>query len=64
MTYIPIFTGWFGEMYKILAVYVVDLPVLALLIFVWNNPSPRMLAAGSLVLKIGMAIGVIALLVA
>jgi geranylgeranylglycerol-phosphate geranylgeranyltransferase len=64
LTYVPIFEGWFGRSYEIITVYVVDLPLLALLIFVWGNPTPRMLASGSTALKIGMTLGLIALLLA
>jgi len=64
MTMAPIFAGWYGNYYKIITVYVIDLPTLALLIFIWGNPTRKMLAAGSLVLKVGMALGVVALLLA
>lgn len=62
LTYIPILTGWYGLWFKIITVYIVDLPVLAFMIFLWGNPTPKMLAIGSLVLKIGMLGGMIALL--
>jgi len=62
LTCLPVFNGWFGDTYKIIAVYIVDLPLLALLIFVWGNPSRRMLAAGSISLKLGMVLGLVALL--
>ncbi|RKX27723.1 MAG: hypothetical protein DRP47_06105 [Candidatus Zixiibacteriota bacterium] len=64
LTMVPVLFGWFGDAYKIIAVYIVDLPLLALLIMVWGNPSPRMLTFGSLGLKVGMALGIIALMVA
>lgn len=64
LTIIPVAEGWFGAYYKILAVYVIDLPLLAILIFVWGNPTLRMLSIGSMALKVGMALGVVALLVA
>ncbi|MCP4683909.1 MAG: UbiA family prenyltransferase [bacterium] len=64
LTCMPIFFGWFGDTYKVIAVYVVDLPLLALLIFLWGNPSSRMLAASSAFLKIGMTLGVVALVLA
>jgi len=63
-TYLPIFKGWFGRTYEVITVYVVDLPLLALMIFVLTNPSPRMLTIGSLALKIGMILGLIALVLA
>ncbi len=64
LTYVPILTGWFGMYYRIITVYVVDLPLLLLLIFIWGNPTPSMLKAGSLSLKAGMGLGIAALLVA
>lgn len=64
LTYIPILTGWFGRAYEIITVYIVDLPLLLVLILVWGNPIPRMLRLGSYALKAGMALGLIALLLA
>ena len=64
LTYIPIFTGWFGLGYKIIAVYVIDLPMLALLIVIWGNPSQKMLKISSRGLKFCMFAGVVALLLA
>jgi 4-hydroxybenzoate polyprenyltransferase len=64
LTCIPVFYGWFSDTYKIIAVYVVDLPLLALLIFVWGNPSRIMLAVGSAALKVGMVLGLAALVLA
>ncbi len=61
-TYLPILKGWYTEIYKILTVYIVDLPLLAFLILLWGNPTKKMLAATSLLLKIGMGIGIIALI--
>ena len=63
-TYWPVFQGWFGRTYEVITVYVVDLPLLALLIFVSANPSPRMLTIGSIALKIGMTLGLLALVLA
>ncbi len=62
LTYIPILTGWFGGAYEIITVYVVDLPILGLLIFVWGSPTRRMLRIGSAALKLGMLLGLVALL--
>jgi geranylgeranylglycerol-phosphate geranylgeranyltransferase len=62
LTYIPILAIWFGATYEIIMVYIVDLPILAVLILVWGNPTPRMLRAGSICLKLGMGLGMVALL--
>lgn len=64
LTLIPVLAGWFGRTYEIITVYVVDLPLLALLIFVWGNPTPKMLSIGSTGLKLGMVLGLLALLLA
>lgn len=61
-SFIPVFQGWLGRTYEIIAVYLIDLPTLLILIFVWGNPTPKMLRAGSLVLKGGMALGILALI--
>lgn len=60
-SYIPIIWGWYGFWFKIITVYIVDLPVLAFLIFLWGNPTPKMLSYGSTLLKIGMLGGMVAL---
>jgi len=64
LTYIPVFYHWFGRAYTVITVYMVDLPLLALLIFIWGNPTPRMLAVGSAALKVGMVLGLVALVLA
>lgn len=61
-TYIPILKGWYSETYRILTVYIVDLPLLCFLIFLWGNPTTKMLSIGSLLLKLGMGIGIVALI--
>jgi hypothetical protein len=63
-TYVPVFAGWFDKAYEIIVVYFIDLPLLALFIFIWGNPTPKLLEIGSLALKAGMALGLIALVVA
>ncbi|UCC44059.1 MAG: geranylgeranylglycerol-phosphate geranylgeranyltransferase [Candidatus Zixiibacteriota bacterium] len=62
LTLVPIWNRWFGRLYEILAVYVVALPLLALLILIWGKPSLRMLRIGSSALKVGMVLGLVALL--
>lgn len=63
-TIYPILAGWYGDVYKVISLYAVDLPVTVLLIFVWGHPTPRMLSAASLALKLVMGLGLIALLLA
>jgi geranylgeranylglycerol-phosphate geranylgeranyltransferase len=62
LTFVPAWRHWFGPLYMIITVYIVDLPLLALLIFTWQNPRPRMLEITSQALKVGMSLGLIALL--
>jgi len=64
LSFFPVFKGWFGRWYEIIAVYFIDLPILLILIFVWGNPTPKMLRAGTMVLKGGMALGILALILA
>lgn len=64
LTLLPAIFGWYGSWYKIIVIYVVDLPILLLLILVWGNPSRNLLRITSLALKIGMGLGIVALLVA
>jgi geranylgeranylglycerol-phosphate geranylgeranyltransferase len=64
ISFVPVVSGWFGRSYEIIAVYLIDLPTLLLLILVWGNPTPKMLRAGSTVLKGGMVLGILALILA
>jgi len=64
LTIVPVVTGWYGYAYEVITLYAVGLPLLAFLIFIWGNPVPRMLQAGSFALKAGMLLGLIALLIA
>lgn len=64
LTYLPILAGWFGAYYQVITVYIIDLPLLLLLIFIWGNPTASMLRIGSLSLKAGMGLGLVALIVA
>lgn len=64
VTLLPVLLGWFSVWYKIIAIYVLDLPLMVFLIFLWGNPSKGMLRVGSAVLKVGMAVGFVALAVA
>ena len=64
LTYLPILAYWFGVYYQVITVYIIDLPLLLLLIFIWGNPTAPMLRVGSLSLKAGMALGIVALIVA
>lgn len=62
LTYLPVYYLWYGRWYEILTVYVTDLPLLVFLILLWGNPNRTMLRAGALALKIGMVVGLFALI--
>lgn len=62
LTTVPIAADWFGRWYSIITVYFVDLPLAALLIAVWFRPHPGWLRLTSTALKVGMALGVAALM--
>ncbi|UCE23143.1 MAG: geranylgeranylglycerol-phosphate geranylgeranyltransferase [Candidatus Zixiibacteriota bacterium] len=64
LSFMPLLYGWYGTPYKIVAIYVMELPILSFLIFLWGNPTPVMLKVASGVLKAGMALGIVALLLA
>jgi len=64
LTYVPVLNNWYGRAYEIITVYLVDLPLLALMVVVWKCPSTRTLAIGSTALKAGMALGLAALVLA
>ncbi|MGH8016481.1 MAG: UbiA family prenyltransferase, partial [Candidatus Zixiibacteriota bacterium] len=64
LSFVPVFQGWFGRAYEIIALYLIDLPTLLLLIFIWGNPTPKMLRMGSAALKGGMVLGILALILA
>jgi geranylgeranylglycerol-phosphate geranylgeranyltransferase len=63
LTLVPIWAGWFGRAYEIIAVYVIDIPLIGLLICLWLRPGQPLLAVTSLALKFGMLMGIVALLV-
>ena len=63
LTLVPIWRHWFGRAYELMTVYFVDLPLLLLLILAGSRPGARMLRVVSGGLKIGMALGLLALLV-
>jgi len=62
LTCIPVWRHWFGPAYTIISIYIAELPLLILLAWAWRFPCPRMLAITSGALKIGMALGLAALL--
>lgn len=64
VTFLLVLVGWVGQMFKIIAIYIVELPLLAFLIFLWGNPTQRMLSVASSALKAGMVLGIVALVLA
>jgi len=64
LTLVPIWQGWFSNSYELVTVYLIDLPLLFALILLQRNPDKRYLRLSSSALKVEMAVGVVALLVA
>ncbi len=60
-TLAPIIAGWYGLWYGVITVFVIDLPLTALLLSMCLDPSDRLLQIGSTALKVGMVMGVVAL---
>jgi geranylgeranylglycerol-phosphate geranylgeranyltransferase len=64
VTVIPVLAHWYGRTYETITLYVIDLPLLAMLVVLWQRPGPRLLWAASGALKVGMILGLVALLAA
>ena len=64
LTMVPVFKGWFGLWYELIVVYLIDLPLLAVFIFVLVADSSKRLRICSAALKAGMALGIVALFLA
>jgi geranylgeranylglycerol-phosphate geranylgeranyltransferase len=60
-TLVPILLGWFGDWYKLITIYIMDLPLAALLILICLRPTERMLRAVTWALKVGMVSGIAAI---
>lgn len=58
---VPVITGWFSPAYAVISIYVVNLPLLGLLIAHALRPSVFMSRIVSKALKIGMGLGIVAL---
>jgi len=63
-TLVPVWQGWFGTTYEVIALYIIDLPLLLILISIVAVPSKRRLRLASHGLKVAMVIGGVALLMA
>lgn len=64
LTLLPVFKGWFGLWYELIVIYLIDLPLVAVFIFVLAKDSPKRLRICSAALKAGMALGILALFLA
>jgi hypothetical protein len=53
--------GWYGTLFRDLAVYALGLPVMGLLILIWGNPSDTMLRIGRITLRAGSLLALAAL---
>lgn len=63
ITLIAVLNGWLGLTFKIITIYIIDLPTLVLLILIWGNPNVKMLSIGSAAFKIGWILSMAALIV-
>ena len=63
ITLVAVLAGWFGTAFKIITVYIIDLPIMVLLILIWGNPNRRMLTIGSITFKIAWILSMIAFLI-
>ena len=63
-TLVPVTRGWFGYWYELITIYIMDLPLGALLFLICLRPTERMLQMVSWALKVGMVIGIVAIWVA
>ena len=61
LSLVPLLAGWFGRIYGLIVIFIVDLPIALLLFFIWLDQSRRLLSAGSFCLKLAMIVGVVAL---
>lgn len=61
---VPVLLGWFGDWYELITIYIMDLPLGALLLFICFRPTERMLQVVSWALKAGMVMGIVAIWVA
>jgi len=62
MTLFSVFSSWFGASFKIITIYIIDLPTLVLLILIWGNPNRRTLSTGMVVFTIGWFLSIMALM--
>lgn len=61
LSYLPILDNWYSSIYKIIFVYIVELPLLGFLIFVWGNPTKRMFLITGALMKLDILLGFTAL---
>jgi hypothetical protein len=61
LSYWPILNNWYSNMYKIIFVYVIELPLLGFLIFAWGNPIKGMLSIAQIIMKLNIVLGFTAL---
>ncbi|MDH3890232.1 MAG: geranylgeranylglycerol-phosphate geranylgeranyltransferase [candidate division Zixibacteria bacterium] len=64
LTLVPILLDWFGGWYKLITVFIMDLPLGALLFLLCLRPTDGMLQTVSWALKAGMVVGIVAIWVA
>ncbi len=60
----PVTIGWYGNLFRNLAIYTFGLPALGLFIIVWGNPTDTMLRIGRITLRVGSVLVLAALALA
>ena len=63
LTLMPVWYGWYGEWYLRIVVLLIDLPLLSLLVLTCLRPKREFIQWSRAALKIGMLLGLVALLV-
>ena len=58
----PVWQGWYGVSYQVIVLYIIDLPLLGILVAAWFRPERIVLNAAAGALKLAMAIGLVALI--
>ena len=63
LTLVPVWYGWYGEWYLIIVLLLIDLPLLGLLVLTCLRPKRQHIQWSRAALKIGMLLGLVALLI-
>lgn len=64
LTLVPLWAGWYGLYYSLIVTFLIDLPLLLVLLFTWVRPSATSVRWSRVSLKAGMVLGMVALVLA